>query len=68
MESVYGKGDTASILGSCVTTRIFGLGRAEFETANWAVNAVGDCAVPSNRPPNSVRAAKPPPPSSARSS
>ncbi|WP_341353348.1 TraM recognition domain-containing protein (plasmid) [Rhizobium sp. T1470] len=42
IESVYGKGDTASILGSCVTTRIFGLGRAEFETANWAVNAVGD--------------------------
>ncbi len=25
IESVYGKGDTASILGSCVTTRIFGL-------------------------------------------
>lgn len=41
IESVYGKGDTASILGSCVTTRIFGLGRAEFETANWAANALG---------------------------
>lgn len=45
IESVYGKGDTASILGSCVTTRIFGLGRAEFETANWAANALGDQTV-----------------------
>jgi hypothetical protein len=45
IESVYGKGDTASILGSCVTTRIFGLGRAESETANWAANALGDQTV-----------------------
>ena len=45
IESVYGKGDTASILGSCVTTRIFGLGRAEFETANWVANALGDQTV-----------------------
>ena len=42
IESVYGKGDTASILGSCVTIRVFGLGRAEYETANWVVNALGD--------------------------
>lgn len=42
IESVYGKGDTASILGSCVTTRIFGLGRAEYETAKWAENALGE--------------------------
>ena len=45
IESVSGKGDTASILGSCVTTCIFGLGRAEFETANWAANALGDQTV-----------------------
>lgn len=45
IESVYGKGDTDSILGSCVTTRVFGLGRAEFETANWAANALGDQTV-----------------------
>ncbi|MGU3398262.1 type IV secretory system conjugative DNA transfer family protein [Brucellaceae bacterium D45D] len=42
IESVYGKGDTASILGSCVTARIFGLGRAEYETAKWAENALGE--------------------------
>ena len=42
IESVYGKGDTASILGSCVTARVFGLGRAEYETAKWAENALGD--------------------------
>ncbi len=45
IESVYGRGDTASILGSCVTTRIFGLGRAEYETASWAANALGDQTV-----------------------
>lgn len=42
IESVYGKGDTASILGSCVTVRIFGLGRAEYETGKWAENALGE--------------------------
>lgn len=42
IESIYGKGDTASILGSCVTVRIFGLGRAEYETAKWAENALGE--------------------------
>ena len=45
IESVYGKGDTASILGSCVTIRIFGLGRAEIETAKWASEALGDQTV-----------------------
>ena len=42
IESVYGKGDTASILGSCVTIRVFGLGRGEYDTANWVANALGD--------------------------
>lgn len=42
IETVYGKGDTDSLLGSCVTTRIFGLGRAESNTAEWAADALGD--------------------------
>lgn len=45
IETVYGANDTASILGSCVTTRIFGLGRAEIKTAEWAANALGDQTV-----------------------
>ena len=45
IESVYGKGDTASILGACVTIRVFGLGRAETVTAQWAADALGDQTV-----------------------
>ncbi len=45
IEAVYGPNDTASLLGSCVTTRIFGLGRAETKTAEWAAHALGDQTV-----------------------
>ena len=45
IEMVYGKGDTDSLLGSCVTLRIFGLGRAESNTAEWAARALGDQTV-----------------------
>jgi len=45
VETVYGRGDTGSLLGSCVTTRIFGLGRAESNTAEWAADALGDRTV-----------------------
>ena len=49
IESLYGKGDTASILGSYVIIRIFGPGRAYFETANWVANALGDQTVLTRR-------------------
>lgn len=45
IETVYGKNDTDSLLGSCVTTRIFGLGRLESNTAEWAATALGDQTV-----------------------
>lgn len=45
IEATYGKSDADSLLGSCVTTRIFGLGRAESNTAEWAANALGDQTV-----------------------
>lgn len=45
IEAVYGANDTASLLGSCVTLRIFGLGRAETKTAEWAAQALGDQTV-----------------------
>jgi type IV secretion system protein VirD4 len=42
IETVYGRQDASSILGSCATIRVFGLGRAEFPTAQWAANTLGD--------------------------
>jgi type IV secretion system protein VirD4 len=42
IETVYGKSDTDSLIGSCVTTRIFGLGRMESNTAEWAAAALGE--------------------------
>ena len=42
IEAVYGKSDTDSLLGACVTSRIFGLGRLESNTAEWAANALGE--------------------------
>jgi type IV secretion system protein VirD4 len=42
IETVYGKSDTDSLLGSCVTARIFGLGRGEAHTAEWVAGALGD--------------------------
>jgi type IV secretion system protein VirD4 len=42
IESVHGRGDAAGPLDSCVTIRIFGLGRAETVTAQWAADALGD--------------------------
>ena len=45
IEAVYGKSDTDSLLGSCVTVRIFGLGRLESNTAEWAASALGDQTV-----------------------
>jgi type IV secretion system protein VirD4 len=45
IEAVYGKSDTDSLLGSCVTVRIFGLGRLESNTAEWAESALGDQTV-----------------------
>jgi type IV secretion system protein VirD4 len=42
IEAVYGKSDTDSLLGSCVTVRIFGLGRLESNTAEWAASVLGD--------------------------
>ncbi|MCI0999826.1 type IV secretory system conjugative DNA transfer family protein [Ochrobactrum sp. C6C9] len=45
VETVYGPNDTASIFGSCVTNRVFGLGRAEIKTAEWIANALGDQTV-----------------------
>jgi type IV secretion system protein VirD4 len=45
IEAVYGKSDTDSLLGSCVTSRIFGLGRLESNTAEWAASALGDQTV-----------------------
>ncbi len=35
-ESVYGPLDTKTLLGSCATTRIFGLGSGDDKTAKWA--------------------------------
>lgn len=56
IETIYGKGDTDSLLGSCVTTRIFGLGRLESHTAEWASNAIGDKTVltRSSQTPNNM--------------
>lgn len=45
IEAVYGKSDTDSLLGSCVTSRIFGLGRLELNTAEWAAKALGQRTV-----------------------
>jgi type IV secretion system protein VirD4 len=45
IEAIYGKSDTDSLLGSCVTSRIFGLGRLESYTAEWAAGALGDQTV-----------------------
>ena len=42
VEAVYGRNDTDSLFGACVTTRIFGLGRLESHTAEWAADALGD--------------------------
>lgn len=45
IEAIYGKSDTDSLLGSCVTSRIFGLGRLESNTAEWAASALGEQTV-----------------------
>ncbi|WP_246091848.1 hypothetical protein [Aliirhizobium smilacinae] len=42
---IFPSDDDAIAAVKGVTTRFFGLGRAEFETANWAVNALGDQTV-----------------------
>ena len=36
LESVYGPLDAKTLLGSCATTRIFGLGSGDDLTARWA--------------------------------
>lgn len=36
LDAVYGADGAGTLLGSCATTRIFGLGRADERTAHWA--------------------------------
>ncbi len=70
IESVYGKGDTASILGSCVTSRIFGLvvPNSKPPIGPRTPLAIRRCwPAPNSLTPNSARTARPPPPSSGRS-
>ncbi|GGE88996.1 type IV secretory system conjugative DNA transfer family protein [Niveispirillum cyanobacteriorum] len=38
LDAVYGPDDATTLLGSCATTRVFGLGRADDKTARWAEN------------------------------
>lgn len=41
LEAVYGQYAADTILGSCATTRIFNLGRADLRTAKWLSEASG---------------------------
>jgi len=42
LESVYGRDDAKTLLGSCSTTRIFGLGSGDDRTAKWAESTMKD--------------------------
>lgn len=41
LEAVYGQYAADTILGSCATTRVFNLGRADLRTAKWLSDASG---------------------------
>ncbi|WP_127754369.1 type IV secretory system conjugative DNA transfer family protein [Devosia sp. 1566] len=41
LEAVYGQYAADTILGSCATTRVFNLGRADLRTAKWLSDACG---------------------------
>lgn len=41
LDAVYGQYAADTILGSCATTRVFNLGRADIRTAKWLSDAIG---------------------------
>lgn len=45
LEAVYGQYAADTILGSCATTRVFNLGRADLRTAKWLSEISGDKTV-----------------------
>ena len=47
LEAVYGRADAGTLLGSCATVRVFGLGRTDNATAEWLVGGLGDRTVES---------------------
>ena len=45
MQGVYGEKDAATLLASCATVRVFGLGRSDVATAGWAEKALPEKTV-----------------------
>lgn len=45
MQDVYGEKGTATLLASCATVRVFGLGRGDVATARWAEQALPEKTV-----------------------
>lgn len=45
VEGVYGREDASTLLASCSSVRVFGLGRTDTATADWIANTIGDQTV-----------------------